>query len=289
MKKIMVATDFSERSDRALERAALLAREFGASLVFIHVVDDDQPRRIVDIERDEAETLLKQTAAMHHEVDGVICETRVILASSFAGIIQAVEDEKPDLLVIGQHRRSVLKDVFIGTTAERTIRLVDCPVLMVNAPPAGPYQHVMQTTDLSGSSGDALARFRSLGLSGVAWNTLLYVFFAPALRLAFRHSMQKDEQDLYLAEEKKAALCKLGEFLAAAKLGNITPMVRFEATAAHHEILNAADEENADLIVLSTHGRTGLAKLLIGSVTERVLRSSSVDILAIPPARSPQP
>ncbi len=285
MKKIMVATDFSERSDRALRRATLLAIEFGATIVLIHVVDDDQPRRIVDIEHDEAETLLQQTAATQREVDGVTCETRVILASSFAGIIQAVEDEKPDLLVIGRHRRSVLKDVFIGTTAERTIRLVDCPVLMVNAIPAGPYQHVIQTTDLSDSSRDALTRFRSLGLSGAAWNTVLYVFFAPALRLTFRHSMQKDEQEIHLAEEKKNAFRDLADFLATAKLGDITPMVRFEATAAHLDILQAADEERADLIVLSTHGRTGLAKLLIGSVTERVLRTSSVDVLAIPPVR----
>ncbi len=288
MKKIMVATDFSERSDRALRRATMLATEFEATIVLVHVVDDDQPQRIVDTEQSEAETLLQQTAATQREVDGVTCETRVILASSFAGIIQAAQNENPDLLVIGQHRRNLLKDVFIGTTAERTIRLVNCPVLMVNAPPARPYQHVMQTTNLSDASRDALRRFRSLGLSGAAWNTLLYVFFAPALRLAFRHSMQKDEQDHYLAEEKRAAHGDLADFLATADLGDVTPMVRFEATAAHNDILKAADEEDADLIVLSTHGRTGLAKLLIGSVTERVLRTAPMDVLAIPALRSAQ-
>ena len=162
MKKIMVATDFSERSDRALRRATLLARQFEATMQLVHVVDDDQPRRIVDAERDEATTLLRQIAATLRDVDGVTCETRVILASPFVGIAQAVADATPDLLVIGPHRRQVLRDVFIGTTAERTIRSVDCPVLMVNATPAGHYRHVLQTTDLSDGSRDALLRFYEL-------------------------------------------------------------------------------------------------------------------------------
>src|SRR5690606_41997888 len=56
------------------------------------------------------------------------------------------------------------RDVFVGTTAERTIRSVECPVLMVNATPAGQYRHVLQTTDLSVPSRDGLQRFQNLGL-----------------------------------------------------------------------------------------------------------------------------
>ncbi|MCZ7676133.1 MAG: universal stress protein [Roseovarius sp.] len=91
----MVATDFSERSDRALRRAKLLARQFGATITLIHVVDDDQPRRIVEIERDESAMLLRQTAATLAQLDGVTCETRVILASPFAGIIQGWRRQTP--------------------------------------------------------------------------------------------------------------------------------------------------------------------------------------------------
>lgn len=286
MKKIMVATDFSERSDRALRRATLLARQFGTTIALIHVVDDDQPRRIVDAERDEALTLLRQTAATLRDVDGLVCDTRVLLATPFAGIINAVEEENPDLLVIGPHRRHILKDVFIGTTAERTIRLVGCPVLMANAFPAGRYQHVMQTTDLSDNSREALQRFSALGIGKDVRNTLLHIFDAPALRLIMSHSMPKDDREHHLASEQKDASQELTGFLATAKLGNVTPKVHYDATGTPHEILNAADAEKADLIVLSTHGRTGLTKLLIGSVTEKVLLSASVDVLAIPPAHS---
>jgi len=67
---------------------------------------------------------------------------------------------------------------------------------------------------------------------------------------------------------------------------DLQQVARHEDTPVPHEILKTAETEKADLIILSTHGRGGVAKLLIGSVTEQVLKSSTVDILAIPPVRS---
>ena len=285
MKEILVATDLSERSDRALRRATLLARQFKAAILLVHIVDDDQPRRIADTERDAATTLLREMAATLRDVDGVTCETRVILAAPFVGITQAVADAKPDLLVIGPHRRQVLRDVFVGTTAERTIRSVECPVLMVNATPAGQYRHVLQTTDLSVPSRDGLQRFQNLGLGKGGRNSLLYLFDAPALRLVMAHTMPQDDQKKYVLDEQADAARELAAFSASAGLQDIRQLARYEATAAQHEILKAAEEERADLIVMSTNGRGGIAKMLIGSVTEQVLRNASVDVLAIPPRR----
>lgn len=283
MKNILMATDFSERSDRALRRAVLLAREFGAGLVLVHVVDNDQPRRIVETETEEARALLHQMAATLRDVDNIACEARVRLASPFAGIVQEVADTSPDLLVIGPHRRQMLKDVFIGTTAERVIRSVGCPILMVNAPPAGSYRHILQTTDLSDSARDALRRFLALGIAGQARNSLLHVFSAPALRLVMGHTIPKHSREDYLANEHKDAARDLAGFIASAGLGGVRQIVRHEANTVRHEILGTAAEEQADLIVLSTHGRTGLTKMLLGSVAEQVLRTSPVDVLAIPP------
>ncbi|MEC9346727.1 MAG: universal stress protein [Pseudomonadota bacterium] len=283
MKTILVATDFSERSDRALRRAILLARQFDAAILLVHVVDDDQPRRIVDTERDEAWTLLRQISATLRDVDGVACESRVILASPFVGIAQAVTDAAPDLLVIGPHRRQVLRDVFVGTTAERTFRSVDCPILMANATPAGPYRHVLLTTDLSDGSRDALRRYRRSGLNEHARSSLLYLFDAPALRLVLGNTMPRQHRDHYLADERTDAARELSRFMASTGLGNARPIVRHDDAGVPHEILKAADAEKADLIVVATHGRDGLTTMLIGSVTEQVLGNALIDVLAIPP------
>ncbi|MBW8319646.1 MAG: universal stress protein, partial [Rhizobium sp.] len=133
----MVATDFSERSDRALRRATLLARQTGASITLVTAVDEDKPRRLVDEEKREAEALLREMSATVRNVDGVPCEARVVLAEPSQAIVQTASESRPDLLVIGPHRRQLFRDIFVGTTAERTIRNAPCPVLMVNATPAG--------------------------------------------------------------------------------------------------------------------------------------------------------
>ena len=153
MNNILVATDFSERSDRALRRASLLARQRNARLTLLHVVDDDQPQTIVKAEQQEAAALLEQTAATLQQHDALQCQTRLVLGSPFAGITSVAASIKPDLLVIGSHRRQILREVFVGTTAERTIRTAVCPVLMVNASPTTNYQHIMRTSALTGLVG----------------------------------------------------------------------------------------------------------------------------------------
>lgn len=282
MKKILLATDFSERSDRALRRATLLARQFGASLAIVHVVDDDQPRRIVDSERDAASALLRELKDTLQNIDGISCETRVILADPFAGIARAAEEEAPDLLVIGPHRRQALRDVFVGTTAERAIRSVTCPVLMVNAPPVGSYRHVMLATDLSEGARRAAQITSDLGLLEDPITSMLHVFDAHNTHF----SMTKEQREAYIADERSEASRQLSAFAKSAGLDMITRTVRLDETATANEILQAAQETSADLVVVGTHGRTAFARFFLGSVAEAVLRIADRDILAVPPDKA---
>lgn len=283
MKKIMLATDFSERSDRALRRATLLARQAEAALSVVHVIDDDQPRRIVDSERDAAAGLLKDLKRTLRDVDGISCETRIVLADAFAGIAQAVEEEAPDLLVVGPHRRQALRDVFVGTTAERTIRTVPVPVLMVNAPPVGRYARVMLATDLSTGAERAAGICAELGIAAAAELSFVHVYDAPEKRLAMSQSVPTDDWEAYLAEQREAAVRGLEDFVQTVGLRASRQIVRRGLHAPAEEILRAAEEESADLIVLGTQGRTGLAKFFLGSVAEDVLRKAGCDVLAVPP------
>lgn len=284
MKTIMLATDFSERSDRALRRATLLARQFGASLSIVHVVDDDQPRRVVDSERDVAAALLRELQSTVRNVDGIPCESRVVAADPFVGICRAVEEGAPDLLVIGPHRRQALRDVFVGTTAERTIRSASRPVLMVNAPPVGPYGHVMLATDLSEGSERAAKACIDLDIARGARTTMLHVFDAPAIHLAMSHTAPAEERQAYLEDAREEASRKLSAFLKAVDWRSTRPVVRQAMNSPAADVLTAAREASADLVVVGTHGRTGLAKSLLGSVAEAVLRRADRDVLAVPPA-----
>lgn len=286
MKKIMMATDFSERSDRALRRATLLARQFDAPLSIVHVVDDDQPRRIVESERNTASELLRELRSTLQEFDGISCDTRVVLADAFVGIARAVEEEAPELLVIGPHRRQALRDVFVGTTAERTIRSVTCPVLMVNAPPVGTYGHVMLTTDLSAGAERAAGTSVALRLMDGADVSVLHVYDAPATRLAMSHTVPSDNREVYLENLRKEAAANLAQFVKKTGVRSQRQLVRLGLNAPATEILKTAKDEAADLVILGTEGRKGVSKFFLGSVAENVLRMADRDVLAVPPARA---
>ncbi|MDO8884676.1 MAG: universal stress protein [Pseudotabrizicola sp.] len=282
MKKIMLATDFSERSDRALRRAVILARAHDAVLDIVHVVDDDRPSRIVDHEVNDARQLLGELARSLKDLDGVSCSTQIVQDSPFAGIVRAVGEARPDLLVIGPHRRQILRDAFVGTTAERTIRAASCPVLMVNGPPVGPWRHVLQTTDLSDTSEKAFRCFIGLGLGAEARSSVLTVFDAPALRLAMSDSMGKEGEEDYLNTLRADARQALAEFMARLGCGQEEKVVRREEAAVATEILRAAEELKADLIVVATQGKGAIARMVLGSVAQQVLKDAQCDVLIIP-------
>lgn len=284
MKRILVATDFSARSDRAIRRATLLARAYGSSITMVHVIDDDQPKRIVKAEREASSVLLSEQARSLREIDGVDCSYNIILGNAFEGIAKAAEETNCDLLVIGPHRRQALKDVFVGTTAERTIRASSRPILMANGVPAGSYRHVLVAVDFSECSADAALAVTDLGLEKHAAVSVVHVFDAPGTRLMSRASLTEDQVKDYMLDMEERATGELGAFLGNLNFDPIRRVVKHNETSVANTISAVAREISADLVVVGTHGRTGVTKLLLGSVAEEVLRTGNCDVLAVPPS-----
>jgi nucleotide-binding universal stress UspA family protein len=154
--RILAATDFSTRSNRALRQAGLLVQPAKAELHIVHVVDDDQPEELIRLEKREAERVLKEQVASMPELSGVQAQLMVITGDAFAGILQAAADMKADLIVMGSHRKQLLLDIFIGTTIERVIRKGSFPILMVNHEAQRRYEKVVVPIDMSDASAHAL-------------------------------------------------------------------------------------------------------------------------------------
>ena len=282
MQRILFATDFSERSDRALRRAVLLATRNKATIDILHVVDDDRPRRIVDHETADARDLLEELRSSLASVEGVTATVSVIAADPFEGILATASQTRPDLLVIGPHRRQILRDAFVGTTAERTIRRATCPVLMVNGPPVGPYRHAVVTTDLGDGSGPAIDGFLALDLGGDLRLSALHVYDAPALRLAMSDSLPTESRDSYLEETAAEARRDLGALLAKGDRRRLHPVVTHNDSTVPDQIMKMADRLDADLLVVSAQGKGAMARAMLGSVAEHLLRASHVDVLVMP-------
>lgn len=282
-KQILVATDFSTRSDRALRRGMLLARDLGARLTLVHVVDDDQPAQIVEAERVAAAALLDEHARTLKEGDGLDCDARIVEGDPFEGISRAAEELVADLVLIGPHRRQVLKDVFTGTTAERTMRISRRPVLMANGSPAGSYRHVLVAVDLSECSADALRALQHLGFAERTSVSVMHVFDTVGTSVMMRGGNSADGPQSYIEEQAAHAAQELEAFLADAGFDPIGQLVRHNASSTALVIGEAAQELSAGLVVVGTRGRSGFSRLVLGSVAQEVLRTASVDVLAVPP------
>ena len=150
--RILAATDFSSRSDRALRRAGQLAKRLGGIVTITHVVDDDQPTHLVELERREAEKLLAEQLRTWSELSEIECKIHVDVGDAFDGILRVAEKFSADLIVMGSHRKRLLRDIFGGTTIERVIRTGSRPVLMVNRDATKAYRQILAAIDLSDAS-----------------------------------------------------------------------------------------------------------------------------------------
>jgi len=282
--QIVAATDFSTRSNRALRQAGLLAQAAGAQLYVVHVVDDDQPDELVRMEKGEAERLLAEQLTSMPELQGVQARAMAVTGDPFDGILRAATEVGADLIVMGTHRKQLLLDIFVGTTIERVIRKGTFPVLMVNNEAQRKYENVVAPVEISDVSANALRLALSIGLIRAEGATLLHAFLAPAQGKMFVAGYEQDRIDSYVASERRHASDELTAFLAANNLGTRWPLHIEEGTAM--EIISGTVAGmQPDLVVMGTHGRSAVMKALIGSVTEEALRTLSVDILVVPPAK----
>jgi nucleotide-binding universal stress UspA family protein len=285
LKSIVAATDFSTRSQRALRRAGRLAQQTDAELALIHVVDDDQPQSWIEMERRESNKFLNEQMASLAELRGVRCRVIVTLGEAFDGILRTAKEASADLIVMGSHRKQILRDIFVGTTIERVIRTGPYPVLMVNTDIDNPYRYILAGIDMSEPSAHAIKVARALGLIDDANLTVVHAFIAPGRGKLYVANATKKQIDEYVASEQRRAHLEVSAFLAAHECRGARWSYRVEEGEAFEVISRVAQETFPDLVVIGTHGRSGVAKMLLGSVAEEVLRSLDVDILAVPPVR----
>jgi nucleotide-binding universal stress UspA family protein len=287
MQRIVAATDFSARSRLALRRAGLLARKSGAELTIVHMVDDDQPERLIELERSEAQRILVEEIDAIAELRGIRCHLQVGIGDAFVGILHAAETIAADLIVMGRHRKKLLRDVFIGTTVERVIRTGTRPVLMVSTQVQHAYARVLAAVDMSEASARALETGRALGLLDDVDITFVHAFAALARGKMFADVAQERIEE-HLGEERLRANAELIAFLQKSGFGNGRGSRRVEEGAPFEVISRVVNETESDLLVLGAHGRSTMARILLGSVTEEALRTLEIDTLAVPPVR-PQP
>lgn len=285
MKSILVATDFSSRSVPAVARGAALARASGAKLTVTHIVDDDQPESLAEAAEAEAQALFDKLSKSLNSKYGVDVSTLVVRGDPHAEILNAAISTDADLVIVGSHRRNLIRNVFVGTTAERSIRASNVPVLIARSPDGEPYRHPLIALDLNERDLHPLSAAKELGIMDAAKARVVFAYdlYGANYHLLRQAGATDAELQKYISEEDAKVRPRAQSILENAEVKPANVILKPAFFNAYEPVLEAAKEKSADLIVVGTKRKQAFERFTIGSVSEAILRRADVDVLVVPP------
>ncbi|MDL1966383.1 MAG: universal stress protein [Candidatus Desulfofervidus auxilii] len=270
--KILVAIDVSEYTEMVANQALNLAG-YCRSTLFALTVIEISPESMamagslpfVEKMDKEARTTLDKIKA-EAEKRNVDCETFVRHGlQPHRYIVEMAEEKEVDAIVIGTHGRTGLKKLLMGSVAARVIGYTPCSVLVVPLKGTISLKNILVATDGSKYSEAAVKEAINIAKACPSVFTVICVV-KPGRPHEYREEAEKIvnqvKQEASQAGIEGEAIVRIGE--------------------PHEVIVEIAKEKNVGTIVMGRHGRTGLKKLLMGSVTERVIGFSPCGVLVVP-------
>lgn len=286
IRTILVATDLSEASRVAVERAAQIAAARGAVLTVLHVIPDgalSELRRLagtvqpVDALRAEALRALEHLASEIRQRHAIEVRLEIRAGPVLDEILAEAEALAADLVVLGARGESTLRQLLLGTTAERLLRRARRPILIVRRPADAAWRRVLLPVDFSPWSDAAIRLARALAPE--AELVLLHAWQLP-FESKLRYAGLDEGSIAMLRAKAEVEASRLLEALVAAhglKAVRATSVLRHDAPWA--AIAEAEREFDVDLVAIGKHGRGAAEELLLGSVAKGVVASASADVL----------
>jgi len=287
LKTVLCATDLSDCSQHALAQAAELAEAFDAKLVVVHAIeiwDDRYDFLMKDLERrleEEANDKVEQELAHFGKSEKVPVEVVIRKGNASIEVLKTIRETKADLVVVGSHGKGALDRLILGSVAEKLLHL--SPVSVLVARPSGKpdFTRILCGADISPTSATGLQWAVDLArrdrLDGIS---VVNCFEVPTgyLEAGMTYDIARSKLlDIHTAE--------LDKLLAKYKGSKVDLERIVEEGPVAETIVKVADQKDADLIVIGTHGRSRLAAFFLGSVSVKIVRQSPISVLAVKPAK----
>jgi nucleotide-binding universal stress UspA family protein len=290
---ILVATDLSEGSDDVVRAAGALAELTGARLHVLHAFDfhglpyseEGRVRTTFEARLGEARRALDDQLQRVVRSGVDIGSREVVIFAAYKAILEWAAAVSADLIVLGPHRKRPHGDAFLGSTADRVMRTATAPCLVVRGPLSLPLRRVLVPLDLSEPALGALE-------VALQWSDALRPREEDAPlgpRVTVLHVVPRAFQIESFPFDREVIGPELHREVDAARgrVGEAGPLdVREEVCwgdVPTDEILRAAEREQADLLVIATHGYGAVKRALVGSVASGVARGASCPVLLVPP------
>lgn len=294
VRRILLPTDFSERSLEPLGLASELARAAGAELhlLWVDVLGGSGSGKASEGDGFPSDEDVRAAwwwagpEALHakakgHPIEVVRASERAVEAAP--AICSYAFDNDVDLIVMATAAKTGLTRLFLGSVTEQVVRSAPCSVLVVGPEcdehrPSDPPT-VLSAVDFSQTSVEAAKLSHDLCGELGARHVVIHVVSDPPVPTFYglEHTMTPAVWTAITERSEK----ELAE-LVRSELGGSESEVR--SGGAVSEIVRACDEHGADLLVVGSHGLTGLSRLLLGSVTEKLVRVAPIPVLVVRPA-----
>ncbi|QSS97439.1 universal stress protein [Psychroflexus sp. ALD_RP9] len=273
MKNILVPVDFSNPSENALRVAAKLAQRNNAKIHVLHVielaeslfgaeqfnVDDEQIIFFMKLAKKKFNDFLDKDF-----LEGIETNDLVEVGSATFGIKEAVKDQNIDLIIMGSNGASGLEEVLIGSNTEKVVRHSNVPVLVVKHDIENlDFKTVLFATDFELENVEAYNKAKTFADSFGAKMKLVYVNL-PGNQ--FYSTSEVTNHMRNFLNEVQVPL-------------NHENIIIYNDYTIEQGVLNAANNENAELIAMPTHGRKGLSHFFNGSIGEDVVNHSDLPVI----------
>jgi nucleotide-binding universal stress UspA family protein len=285
IKKILCPVDFFPASDAAVNYAAALAATYDAEVHLLHVLTPiaagtyefaiDTTDFMKKMEERSMEEMNRLTARLR--ASRIVMESQLRTGDVYDEIKGAIEDVKPDLIVMGTHGRRGVERWFMGSTTEKLLRHAPVPLVTISATGEKSFntprfRRILVTTDFSEGTADALAYAFSVAQENQSKVVLLHVL----------HDIPVDVPDKYRDSLVRGVVKQLEDLVPDEAKSWCEVATRVETGIPYQVILQAAQEEASDLLVMNIHGKGMLDRALLGSTAERVVRGASCPVMMIP-------
>lgn len=290
---LLVPLDLTAISDRVLGRVALLPLADGARVTLLHVVPKNLPVRAQErAERDARKTLGNEARHLAKALPkGIDVESVVKVGSAAAEIAECATSTRAELIVMGRGGGRAIRDTFLGSTAERIIRRGQLPVLAVRLAPRAAYGRPTVALDLEEGSVDVLALMLRLIPPPRPRVAMIHAFDTPYQGMVYS-SLSEEDAEEWRDELGQKATQRIAKLLAAALTrASVSPAdapswkMHVQCGSARLVIEKIVKKVDSDLLVLGTHGYSGVAHVLLGTVAGDVLREVACDVLVVPGLR----
>jgi nucleotide-binding universal stress UspA family protein len=278
---VVVATDFSAGGHRAVDRAACLPMAPGARLSVLHVLpghEVSRPALAEEAARHELARLVE--SSLSGVSSGVEISVAVSWGEPCAAIARHADTEGAELIVVGKRGEHGGRHRVLGSTADRLVRVSKVGVLVVAANARDAYRRPLVAVDNEGTASAVIRSLAHILTPDVHHGLALHVLddCSPAAAPAVYSRGDAEIAQLRGASEKSSRAI-LRPALNALCGCDFAYELRCVDGLPVPAIIDVARAENVDIVAVGTHGRTGLGRLLLGSVAAGVIRDSDVDTL----------